>query len=139
MRIWQYRLCGGLAGIVVGGILVLGLTSCDSGPIADAAADMSNRAGFDQARQQLRDRYAPESVQLAKPRSTPVLDVMHDDSNGVTCLSRSGYGNTTLSCLPDWMLTPAARKPVTGEKCLVKDVGVSEACRLLLDPQGVAQ
>lgn len=137
MKRWHYRCLGGMAGIVGGGILVLGLTSCDSGPIADAAAGMRDRAGFDQARQQLLDRHAPQSVALGKPLSAK-LDIMHDDTNGVTCWSRREFMET-LTCLPDWMLTPAQRKPVT-DKCLVKDVGDSEACRkAFADLTGIAQ
>lgn len=112
MKRWHYRCLGGMAGIVVGGILVLGLTSCDS-------------------------QASTESAEAQIYASAAQLNVTHDATNGVTCWSRYGYPQT-LSCLPDWMLTPAQRKPVA-DKCLVKDVGKSEACRLLLDPQEVAQ
>lgn len=141
MKLWKYRCLGGLSGIGCGGLLLLALTSCDAGPIGDAAEAMRDRAGFDQARQQLLDRQKPQSIQLAAPRATPVLDVMHDDANGVTCWARTGYVNTTLSCLPDWMLSAGERPPLAGGKCLVKDVGKSEACRQLfadIEPQAPA-
>jgi hypothetical protein len=122
VKLWQYRLSGITAGLVVGSILVLGLTACDgqsdqrpTNPDGSFVRD-TNRAPF------------------------TGTTVQHDDQRGVTCwvyshpTSREGG----VSCLPDWMLTPAQHKPVT-DKCLVKDVGVSEACRLLLDPPGVAK
>lgn len=55
--------------------------------------------------------------------------VQHDDARGVTCWvpadPRAG-----LSCLPDWMIQRPSIKP---DKCLVKDLGKSEACRKLFD------
>jgi hypothetical protein len=104
MKLWHYRCLGGMAGIVVGGALVLALTSCDSqAELAGTEAETYARA--DQ------------------------LSVTHDATRGVTCWSRYGYPDT-LSCLPDWMLDAPARKPVT-DHCLVKDVGKSDACRRL--------
>lgn len=113
MQMWKWRLAGIAGGLLTGVPLVLALTACDM-PNSQAAAETKTY------------------------HVTGDLAVMRDAEHGVTCWSRYGYTGTTLSCLPDWMLTPAQRKPVT-EQCLIKDVGVSEACRLLLDPQGVAQ
>lgn len=136
MAMWKCRLAGALGGVVVGGSVVLGAYALEG--VVDSAVALRDSSNFEKARQQLLDRHAPQSATLFNGASRPTLEIMHDDTHGVTCWSRKGYQETNLSCLPDWMLNPAQRKPVT-EPCLVKDVGVSEACRLLLDPQGVAQ
>lgn len=107
MKLWKARAAGSLGGVIVGGLMVLAMTSCDS------------QAGA-------------ASTEAEIYKRSDQLYVTHDPVNSVTCWTR--YGTTSnLSCLPDWMLTPAQRKPLAAE-CLVKDVGVSEACRLLLDP-----
>lgn len=93
MKLWQYRLSGITAGLVVGSILVLGLTSCDS------------QAG-------------PVSAEAEVFKTAAQLNVTHDATNSVTCWSRYGYP-ATLTCLPDWMLTPAERRPVMLQPCTV--------------------
>lgn len=101
MKLWQYRLSGIAAGLVVGSILVLGLTACDS------------QAG----------------TRTSPPRPFDGATVQHDDQRAVTCwvYSNPNAREGGISCLPDWMLTPVKPKPVSDE-CLVKDIGKSEAC-----------
>lgn len=72
----------------------------------------------------------PQQVAERKSQN-PFFDteVYHDDGRGVTCWkSRDPRGG--ISCLPDWMLTKPS-KPAEPDKCLVKDLGKSEACRKL--------
>lgn len=101
MKLWQYRLSGIAAGLVVGSILVLGLTACDS------------QAG----------------TRTSPPRPFDGATVQHDDQRAVTCwvYSSPNAREGGISCLPDWMLTPVKPKPVA-DKCLIKDLGESEAC-----------
>lgn len=117
MKLWQYRLSGIAAGLVVGSILVLGLTACD----AQTDQRPTNPDGTF-----VRDKH-PQRATVFNGGSTPLLEIMHDDDRSVTCWARKGYQESSLACLPDWMLTPVKRKPVTDE-CLAKDVGKSEAC-----------
>lgn len=65
------------------------------------------------------------------------VEVYHDDQRAVTCWkSRDSRGG--ISCLPDWMLP--SQKTAEPERCLVKDVGESEACReLFASPEGTGQ
>lgn len=100
MKLWHYRCLGGMAGIAVGGILVLGLTSCDS-------------------------QASTESAEAQIYASAAQLNVTHDATNGVTCWSRYGYPQT-LSCLPDWMLSAGERPPVTLQSC--KKARQTEPC-----------
>lgn len=140
MQIWKYRTAGALAGLFVGVPLVLALTACDGGPIGDAAKALRDKTDFDHARQRLVDKNAQTYHRADQ------LYVTHDADNGVTCWSRYSYAET-LSCLPDWMLTPAARKPVaieptypTGRACDGNEVCIGmDSRRRALAGNGVAQ
>lgn len=69
-------------------------------------------AGGDQMMDQYRKQQAQyEAMQGSKVHaSQQPLTVYRDKVNGVTCWSRYDAGST-LSCLPDWMLSKEAMTP----------------------------
>ena len=58
------------------------------------------------------------------------LEVKEDQARAVTCWQ----SNSGMACLPNWILAPP--EP---ERCLIKDLGKSEACRKLFDKHAGSQ